>query len=178
MEIVAVQQQYTDYLRDFDKRVSKNLDKIYIRPYLGALVTIGQLKYFAPLTSQSKGKSLAENPKKESITFYPIDDCRLGGINLNNMIPLVDGVYEKYELAKVLNKVQRQLHEKQIIDLRKNAAHIVAKAEKIYKLKIGRKLYPNYDDVTCDFKKLETAAKLYNSKKKLNSAPKKRRSNS
>ena len=162
MEIVSVKQEYTDFLHTCDKRVSKNIDKTYLRPYLGALLVVGELKYFAPLTSKSKGKKLTQSPKKESITFYPIADCTLGGINLNNMIPLVEGVYEKYSLVKNLNKKQRIFHEKQVIELRKNEKHIISKAIKIYKLKTSNKLFPNYDAVTCDFKKLEQHAKMFN----------------
>ncbi len=171
MEIVSIKQEYTDYLHNYDNRVSKNIDKTYVRPYLGVLLVVKNLKYFAPLTSSGKGKKLAVAPKSESITFYPIDNCKLGGINLNNMIPLVDGVYKKYTEIKTLNSVQKNFHEKQLRFLRKNQSHIKKKAIKIYRLKVAGKLYPNYDAVTCDFLKLEKAAMAYSDNVKTSLQP-------
>lgn len=161
MEIVSIKQGYTDYLFSFDNRVSKNVDKEYVRPYLGVVFRIKNLAYFAPLTSSGKGKKLAKAPKPESITFYPIANCKLGGINLNNMIPLVNGVYSKYTDIVNLSPKQKMFHENQLRFLRKNQSYIRSKALKIYRLKIAGRLYSNYDAVTCDFKKLEDVAAKY-----------------
>lgn len=161
MEIISIKQKYTDYLHSYDNRVSKNIDVEYVRPYLGVLLTVKGLKYFAPLTSSGKGKKLVKSPKPESTTFYPIANCKLGGINLNNMIPLVDGVYSKYTDVVKLSPAQQVFHEKQIRFLRKHESEIKKKAVKIYNWKIKGELYPNYDVVTCDFKKLEEAAIKY-----------------
>lgn len=162
MKIVYVDQAYTDYLRQYDNRVSSNIAHTYVRPYIGVLFTVNDLDYFAPLTTSGKGKKLMENPKQESITFFPIDDCRLGGINLNNMIPIVDGVYHLFDIDNEPDRKKKTLLQNQAKVIRKNEKHIISKARKIYRLKTEGKLYPNYDAVTCDFHLLEEQAKLYN----------------
>ena len=161
MKIVTINQTYTDYLRQFDNRVSNNIDVFYVRPYIGILFSVQNKQYFAPLTSSGKGKKLKDHPKKESTTFFPIDNCKLGGINLNNMIPVVAGVYTPYDIANEPNIKKKILFQKQVIFLRKHEKHIIEKAKKLYNLKISGKLYSNYDQVTCNFKLLEEKAELY-----------------
>lgn len=161
MLLVRIDQRYTDYLRQFDSRVSVNIDNTYVRPYIGVLFKVQDKEYFAPLTSSSKGKKLRDNPKAESTTFFPIDNCQLGGINLNNMIPVVAGVYSLFDIANESNPKKKIFLQKQVRILRKNEKHIINKAKKLYNLKISGSLYPNYDGVTCDFKLLEEKAALY-----------------
>ena len=40
-----------DYLRNFDYRVSYNANEKELRPFVGVLFEIGEIKYFAPLSS-------------------------------------------------------------------------------------------------------------------------------
>lgn len=161
MLLVKIEQRYTDYLRQFDHRVSINIDNTYVRPYVGVLFTVQGKEYFAPLTSSGKGKKLKDNPKPESVTFFPIDNCKLGGINLNNMIPVVVAAYSQFDIANEPNPKKKLFLQKQVRILRKQEKNIIGKAKKLYNLKIKGTLYPNYDSVTCDFKLLEEKAKLY-----------------
>ena len=161
MLIVRIEQRYTDYLRQFDSRVSINIDNTYVRPYIGVLFKVRDKEYFAPLTSSGKGKKLKDAPKAESTTFFPIDNCQLGGINLNNMIPVVAGVYVPFDIANEPNPKKKIFLQKQVIFLRKHEEYIIIKAKKLYNMKISGKLYENYDRVTCDFKLLEEKAALY-----------------
>lgn len=161
MKIITVDQAYTDYLRGFDNRVSNNINHTYVRSYIGVLFSVNYLKYFAPLTSSGKGRKLKDSPKAESITFYPIDECRLGGVNFNNMIPIIDGVYHLIDIDHEPDAKKKALLQKQAIELRKNSDHLISKAKKLYRLKTSGLLYSNYDAVTCDFKLLEEKAKLY-----------------
>ena len=166
MQIVKIEQEYTDYLRQFDFRVSKNIDMSYVRPYLGVLFTVQNKEYFAPLTSSGKGKKLKVSPKQESTTFFPLDECKLGGINLNNMIPVVSGVYIPFDIQNESNLQRKILLQKQVRFLRKNESYIVNKAKKLYNLKVTGELFPNYDKVTCDFKLLECKASEYSGNKR------------
>ena len=161
MLLVTIEQRYTDYLRQFDNRVSINIDNTYVRPYIGVLFRVQEKEYFAPLTSSRKGKKLKDNPKPESTTFFPIDNCNLGGINLNNMIPVVAAVYTSFDITNEPNLTKKTFLQKQVVFLRKKEAYIIAKAKKLYNLKISGKLYPNYDAITCDFKLLEEKASLF-----------------
>ena len=161
MLIVRIEQKCTDYLRQFDGRVSVNIDRTYVRPYIGVLLKVQDKEYFAPLTSSGKGKKLKDAPKEESTTFFPIDGCKLGGINLNNMIPVIKRVYEPFDIANEPNPKKKILLQKQVIFLRKHEKYIILKAKKLYNLKLTGKLYENYDRVTCDFKLLEEKATMY-----------------
>lgn len=164
--LVYIDENYTDFLRLVDSRVPYNINYSYQRPFLGALFSIQNLLYFAPLTTSSKGKKLMDNPKAESITFFPIDNCKYGGINFNNMIPVVDGVYEKIDLKLQESDVQKIKAEKIKLNsmmrfLRKNIGHIILKAKILYNKQINGELFENYAKVTCDFKKLEEQSNLW-----------------
>lgn len=57
---------------------------------MGVLFEINSCKYFAPLSSPKAKHMLMKN----QIDFYKIDRGKLGAINLNNMIPVIDGEYK------------------------------------------------------------------------------------
>ena len=169
MQVVMIDSNYTDFLYKADQRVSKNVNMIYQRPYIGVLFKVQDKEYFAPLTTHSKGKRLCESPKAENVTFLPIENCQYGGINFNNMIPLVKGVYwsfnAEYHPTDLPNeRAKKDIYQRIIRFLRKNEQDIVTKAKYLYDLKCKGKLYPNYDNITCDFKKLELAASHYKPK--------------
>lgn len=158
--LVYIDENYTDFLRLVDDRVPYNMNYSYQRPFVGALFTIRNMLYFAPLTTSSKGKKLMQNPKPESITFLPIENCRFGGINFNNMVPVVEGVYEPIDLTIRMEDTNKEKSEKikfsRIIRfLRKNSKKIEIKAKKIYNMQKKGMLFENYKKVTCDFTKLE-----------------------
>jgi len=167
MDIVYISEKYTDFLREHgDHRVSYNKENNYCRPYIGIVFMVNGNLFFAPLTSSNKGKKLIDSPKKENMTFFPLDECRLGGINLNNMIPVVEGVYKvvDYEFSpkdteKARARKEKFNAQKKIID--ENAKHIRRKGRVLYNLKTSGKLYENYDAITCDFEKLEAVAQTY-----------------
>jgi len=166
MEIVIIDSNYTDYLYKTDPRVSKNINMIYQRPYIGVLFRVQDNEYFAPLTTHSKGKRLFENPKPENVTFLPIEKCQYGGINFNNMIPVVKGVYWQFNIAyhptdAPNERAKKDVYNRIVRFLRKHEADIITKAKNLYDLKYKGKLYDNYDKITCDFQKLETVAKMY-----------------
>jgi len=169
MLLVYVDDLYTNYLQKHgDFRVSKNNNIDYQRPFIGVLFYIDEFKYFAPLTTHSKGKKLSESPKAENITFYPIENCKYGGINFNNMIPLVDGVYKEIDMIMKpddfgweRNKKIQLMHIKRKLRVANRGKYLIEKAVNLYSLKVKKSLYSNYDKITCDFKRLETVAKKY-----------------
>ena len=166
MEIIYIDSKYTDYLRKYDSRVSFNENITYQRPYIGVLLKVQDKKYFAPLTTSGKWKKLKDNPKPENVTFLPICNCRYGGINFNNMLPVVGGTYfsadlEISSLDDDFIKNKKLVLQKIEQFSRKNNEKIIIKAKNLYNLKIKNKLYPNYDAITCDFKKLEEVASNY-----------------
>lgn len=170
LTLVYVDDRYTNFLQEYgDSRVSKNSNIDYQRPFIGVLFRIEEFVYFAPLTTHSKGKKLRDFPKRENITFYPIENCKYGGVNFNNMIPLVSGVYKKVDMVIrssdfgwERNKKIQLMNIKRI--LRHESKYLISKAVNLYSLKTKGALYLNYDKITCDFKKLEKTAALYKNK--------------
>ncbi len=168
MELVTIDTKYVDYLRAFDNKVCYNKDWSHSRPYIGVLFNIKQNLYFAPLTSSGKGKKLKDFPKPESTTFYPIKNCEYGGINFNNMIPVISSVYSRVDMTIQETDSKKERNYKlllinQLSYLSKNAIekHLKRKALALYSMKTKNQLYENYDRITCDFKLLEEKAKLY-----------------
>lgn len=166
MQLVFIDEKYTDYLRVVDTRVPYNKNVGYKRPFVGVVFEIGEHKYFAPLTSSGKGVKLQTAPMQESITFLPINNCRHGGINFNNMIPVVDGVCALADTVTTTHdtdaeKKYKVLLQIQLSFINSNKKKIETKAQALYRLQTNGHLWDNYKTITCDFKKLEKRAKTY-----------------
>ena len=84
LEIVIVDSDYCDYLRQFDNKVAYNKHKKELRPFIGILFEIDTCKYFAPLSSPKP----KHRKMKNMIDFFKIKDGELGAVNFNNMIPV------------------------------------------------------------------------------------------
>ena len=104
-KLATVNSEYCDYLREFDYRVSYNANKKKLRPFVGVLFEIDKIKYFAPLSSP-KPKHLR---MKNKIDFYKLDNGKLGAINFNNMIPVIEGEYYIIDMnVKGLKRGEKQ----------------------------------------------------------------------
>lgn len=77
--ICSVKDDYIDFLRTYDKKVS--LNKGEKRRYVGALIEVNSLKYFAPLSSPKEKHKTFQNKKPDIIK---LQDGELGVININN----------------------------------------------------------------------------------------------
>ncbi len=83
MKLYIVEDDYITYLKQFDNNVSNN--KHNSRPYVGIIISIDEINYYAPLASP-KVKHLK---MKNQIDLFKIKNGDLGVINLNNMIPIL-----------------------------------------------------------------------------------------
>ena len=80
LEIVRVDSDYCDYLRQFDNKVAYNKHEKELRPFIGILFEIETCKYFAPLSSpKTKHKRM-----KNMIDFFKIKDGELGPVTDKN----------------------------------------------------------------------------------------------
>lgn len=89
VKLVNIETSYCDYLRKYDHRVAYNKDNKDLRPFVGALFTVEDKEYFAPLSSP-KSKHLK---MKNTHGFLKIDGGKLGAINFNNMVPVKSSNY-------------------------------------------------------------------------------------
>ena len=148
------------------------------RPFIGVIVLVNGKNYCIPLTSGNKEKF---KNKKNSIDFIKIPDeglknengafVTIGGINLNNMIPVDYSVIEAIDIKYRESDTKKQVMEKSRLTkeldwCQRNASLILSRANRVYDLRTN---YPEKNiSLTrrcCDFKKLETAMEKYLSKK-------------
>lgn len=94
LKFYTIDAQYTDYLRTFDSKVPMEHAGQRHRPYIGIVLEIHQSLFFAPMSSPKK-----KHLTMHSLDIYKIQDGKLGIINFNNMIPVVEGCYQLLDIA-------------------------------------------------------------------------------
>ena len=169
-----VDDDYIQYLRSFDTRVSDNKigKRKHIRKYIGAVIQVNDCKYFAPLSSpKQKDYNSDGTIRKDPIFLTRIivnndngEKEMKGKILLGNMIPI-----NEIALTKVNPNDEKDLNYKTLIIkeldfITKNRKEIIRKANIIYNQKTGRYKAPahcNYLNCVVDFKLLEAKSKKY-----------------
>lgn len=155
-KLVKIDSKYCDYLRQFDDKVPYNKDKKELRPFVGILFQIHDCEYFAPLTSP-KPKHLK---MKNTLDFFKIDDGKLGAINFNNMLPVMNQNYSiiTFDSDKKYNELL--LH--QLEWLNENHRQIRKTSRTLYNLYNSDNLIPSIKNRCCNFKLLEEKCSMYN----------------
>ena len=160
-KLVVVDSKYCHYLRKYEKRVPYNDYEKKLRPFVGILFKINGFEYFAPLSSP-KEKHLY---MKNTIDFMKIDHGRLGVINFNNMVPLMN---INYKLVNIDNssKDERQLQYQNLLKtqlkwMNLNYDRITKRAQKLYNLYKQHHLNENIYNRCCDFQLLELKCMEY-----------------
>ena len=129
------------------------------RPFIGIILKINDINYFAPLSSpKEKHKKM-----KNNIDFLKINNGRDGVINLNNMIPIPRQNFYKIDINEEIKKDKKYglILKYQIIWCNKNIEKITKNAEKLYFLISNNKANLNIKQRCCDFKFLETKLNQY-----------------
>lgn len=161
LKLIIIDPEYCDFLRKYDERVMMNRDGKEIRPYVGVLFKVNNLNYFAPLSSPK----LKHKKMRDTIDFTKINDGIYGAINFNNMIPVIDTVFEFVDLKhKPSTKKEKQyleLLKNQIEWLNENRESILKKSKRLYLLREKKLLYPNVLKRCCNFKLLEEKISKY-----------------
>ena len=128
MDFYYVEDDYINYLRQYDQKVADN--KHETRPYVGIVLTVNGIEYFAPFTSP-KQKHLS---MKNDVDFRKINGGKLGAINLNNMIPVVPSALIKITISAIADVKYRRLMQNQYNEIRKDSAFIQNSAIKLRSL--------------------------------------------
>lgn len=128
MKFYNVTERYIEYLRQYDNRVSKN--KKQSRPYIGVLLTVNNVNYFAPLSSPKEKHSHMKNTKD----FIKIGDGSLGAINLNNMIPIIESELIPLQFNNEPDSFYRNLLMKQYRLIKANSRMIQETANALYNI--------------------------------------------
>lgn len=143
---------YCDYLRKTDPCVPYTMDKKAKRPFVGILLDVNGIKYYAPLSSP-KPKHLT---MKNQLDFIKIDGGKYGVINLNNMIPIhnnsltiVNTIIQPSD--NQADKDYKNLLMNQLTWCNAHKTDILDKALKLYNIITSGKAYPKLVLRCCNF---------------------------
>ncbi|MBQ9707742.1 MAG: type III toxin-antitoxin system ToxN/AbiQ family toxin, partial [Firmicutes bacterium] len=105
IKLYEVEDAYIDYLSDYVPHLfhNKKDKQRHSRKYIGIVLTINGLNYFAPLSSFKKKHHKMKNT---------VDLIKVGAyavINLNNMFPVPDGLYQYVDFSKEKDANYRNL---------------------------------------------------------------------
>ena len=128
MRFYNIKDNYVEFLQSYDSKVIDN--KHEKRPYIGIVLTIGDIKYYAPLTSPKPKHFLMKN----SVDFRKIEGGKLGAININNMIPVVDEALIPIDIQKVKDVAYRRLLQNQYNAIKQDCEKITNSASKLHQI--------------------------------------------
>lgn len=132
IELYEVNPKYIDYLIPYAPHLfqNKQLGQFNERKYVGVILYVNNMKYFAPLSSfKSKHEKM-----KNGLDFIKIGNYAV--ININNMFPVPDREYTYVDIPKVRNRQYRKLLMTEYRIIRKLQDKIKHNAKEIYKHKI------------------------------------------
>ena len=157
LHLYTISGDYTKFLYQFDSKVPLEHENTGYRKFVGVVLHIDGIKYFAPMSSpKPKHSKLPESMPD----IYKICKGAHGIINLNNMIPVPDSCVYKVDIASEPDSKYRILLEKQAREIKDKSDLIQKKASKLYRLVCSDKI-PKLNNRCCDYKKLETLADEY-----------------
>lgn len=128
MKFYHIADEYITYLRKYDTRVAEN--KRESRPYVGIVVQIGDINYYAPFTSP-KVKHLKMKNGKD---FRKIGSGTYRAINFNNMVPVPDHALILIDIANESDEKYKRLLQNQYKAIQADSAAIIRTAQKLRNL--------------------------------------------
>lgn len=130
MKFYYIEDEYITYLKNYDTKIEDN--KHESRPYIGIVVQIGNIKYYAPFTSP-KTKHLK---MKNSKDFRKIGGGTYGAINFNNMIPVPETALIRIDINNEPDEKYRRLLQNQYKAIVADSKGIIKTAQRLRKLVI------------------------------------------
>ena len=154
--LYTVNRNYSKYLGHYEPKVLTEHGE-YSRPYIGIIFEINDHKYFAPLSSP---KDKFRNMSNKQIDFIKLENGDYGAINLNNMIPVIDGQYNELEIDIHDTYGNLLIDQLEIINSREVINKISNNATKLLTTHIVKNNV-SLQNRCCDWEKLEKAARNY-----------------
>ena len=153
--LYTVDDNYVEELTKIDSKIAHNKSdsRTHTRKYIGILFEINGLKYFVNLSSYKPWK---HDKMAESIDFIKIGTYAV--INLNNMMPVIEGRYHSVDFNQVTDNKYKQLLKNEYGIIKTKSAQIIKNANIVYKHKITNGNETSLARRCCDFKKLEMYA--------------------
>jgi protein AbiQ len=128
MRFYNIKDDYIDFLKRFDSKVAEN--KCETRPYVGIVLEIDGIKYYAPFTSPKPKHKNMKNGKD----FRKINNGIYGAINFNNMIPVVDAALIEIDISNLKNMKYKNLLKNQLLYVNKDKMQIQKTARDLHTL--------------------------------------------
>lgn len=134
IELYEVSPEYVDYLVPYAPHLfqNKQLGQHNERKYVGIILNVNNMKYFAPLSSFK----LKHTRMKNGLDFVKVGNYAV--ININNMFPVPDGEYTYVDIPKVKDLQYRKLLITEYRIIRKLQDKIKNNAAEVYKHKINK----------------------------------------
>lgn len=163
MRFYNIRDSYIDFLHNYDGTVSYN--KCESRPYVGVVLTIGDIKYYAPFTSPKPKHRKMKNSKD----FRKIKGGEYGAINLNNMIPVPENALILIDIDNEKNECYKRLLQNQYRAIKSDMKSITNSASKLRNIVLSNDEELSQLDVKikkrcCDLKVLEKVYSQYQGK--------------
>jgi protein AbiQ len=153
LSFYRVHPDYCDFLRRVDPCVPYTNASKETRPFVGILISVNGVNYYAPLTSpKPKHKTM-----KNNVDFIKINNGVWGAINLNNMIPVHQTCLSPVELAISDKDDKSEIDYKNLLTnqlswCNANREQILHYAERLYKLITSGKADRKLAARCCNFK--------------------------
>lgn len=128
MKFYHIKEDFITYLRQFDTKVAEN--KNQTRPYVGIVLEVNSVKYYAPFSSPKPKHKKMKNGKD----FRKINNGLYGAINFNNMIPVLDSALIEIDIANIADVKYRRLLQNQYNSIKADEKGILKTAENLRKL--------------------------------------------
>lgn len=162
LSFYLIETVYCDFLRNTDSRVPYNMNQKEKRPFVGIILVINNISYYAPLSSPKPKHINMHN----QVDLIKINNGSEGVINLNNMIPVHKNSTVKININPDPNDTSdvikyKTLLKNQLMWCNKNYADIIKQAQKLYNMISTGKGWPQLTARCCDFIKCENALKQY-----------------
>jgi protein AbiQ len=152
LSFFCVNSAYCDFLRASDPCVPYTSDKKAKRPFVGILLTINNIEYYAPLTSPKP----KHQKMKSQLDFLKINNGLWGAINFNNMIPIQPDCLVKMNPAMLPSDTHddtayKNLLANQLSWCNQYRNQIINQAAKLYTLITTGKARPELAVRCCNF---------------------------
>lgn len=155
IRIYEINSEYIKYLSNYQKHIFAQTEGKDKRKYIGIIIEIKGIKYFAPLLSyKPKHKKM-----KESVDFIKIKDYAV--INFNNMIPVPDSQVVYIDINKETNPSYKYLLQAESREVNRQKNRIRKNADIVYSHKKHNGDSTALAKRTNDFELLEKLCKEY-----------------
>ena len=128
MKFYHIKDDYIVFLRQFDSKVSEN--KNQTRPYVGIVLEIDTIKYYAPFSSPKPKHRKMKNSKD----FRKIHKGIYGAINFNNMIPVLNDALIEIDISNIPDVQYRRLLQNQYNSIKADEEGIMKTAANLREL--------------------------------------------